>query len=64
MCESSYATISLHRTKLGAYKAMKKHKLDKFTEWYNERSLNGKESSIYPYNFDQDWDIDEVMLQD
>lgn len=63
-CESAYVTKSLHRTKLGAYKAMKKHKSDKFKKWYDERSLYGKESSSYPYDFDQGWDITEKILQD
>lgn len=40
--ESAMATLSLHRTKLGAYKAMRKFLNDGYMEWYNERIMYGK----------------------
>lgn len=40
--ESSYSTMSLHKTKLGAYKAMRKHLIDSYTQWYDDRILYGK----------------------
>jgi hypothetical protein len=55
--ESSYAPISLHRTKAGAYKAMKKHKVDTFMERYDKRYLYGKEYTKFPYDFAQGWTI-------
>ncbi len=61
--ESSYATVSLHRTKLGAYKAMRKHRLDTFNEWYNSRIIYGK-SSRFAYDFAQGWALGEQTLED
>jgi len=40
--ESAAATLSLHRTKLGAYKAMRKFLNESYMEWYNERIKYGK----------------------
>ncbi len=60
--ESSYATMSLHRTKAGAYKAMKKHKIDTYMEWYDKRALYGKEYTRFPYDFSQGWAIGEQEL--
>ena len=57
--ESSYATMSLHRTKEGAEKAMKKHKIERRVdhdkliefqlneckEYYDKKLKEGKESA-------------------
>lgn len=40
--ESAYATMSMHRTKKGAYQAMRKFILDGYYSWYNERIIYGK----------------------
>lgn len=62
--ESGYATMSLHRTKAGAEKAMKKHKS-------NERRKHNKmckrSPDLAPYmKFGQheDWGIREIEIQD
>ena len=39
--ESGFVTISLHRTKEGAYKAMRKHLVEAYNNWFNERLLFG-----------------------
>ena len=40
--ESSYATVSIHKTKLGAFKELQRRKRLKYDEWYNDRLLYGK----------------------
>ena len=39
--ESAYETMSLHKTKAGAYKAMRKFIVDEYNKWYDDRILNG-----------------------
>ena len=43
--ESAMATVSIHRTAKGAYKAMREHLLHNYTEWYNARIKYGKTRS-------------------
>jgi hypothetical protein len=62
--ESAYATMSLHRTKAGAYKAMKDHKWNTYMEWYENRALYGKRNNRFAYDFGQDWTIGEQKLLD
>jgi len=40
--ESAMTTISVHRTKRGAYKAMRKFITDRYMDWYDERIIYGK----------------------
>lgn len=40
--ESSYGTMSLHKSKSGAYKAMREYILSSYSDWYNERIIYGK----------------------
>ena len=40
--ESASATMSMHRTKLGAYKAMREFILTDYTQWYDQRIMYGK----------------------
>lgn len=61
--ESGYVTMSIHRTKAGAYKAMRKHRVDEFYEWYNSRIMYGKYSQ-FPYDFGKAWKISEETLID
>ena len=64
--ESGYTTVSLHRTKLGAYKSMRKEILD---EWdsYLEVIHNFKDQFKYkldhPLEY-QRWAIEEVIVED
>ena len=53
--ESAMATISLHKTKKGAYKAMNKHLNDLFNKKRNERLQCGTNqfiNSIYDHVFE------------
>jgi hypothetical protein len=40
--ESAMATLSLHKTKKGAYNAMRDFLVNGYMEWYNERIMYGK----------------------
>lgn len=40
--EGAMATLSLHRTKKGAYKAMREFLTNGYMKWYNERIMRGK----------------------
>jgi len=62
--ESSYATMSIHKTKIGAYKAMKTHKVNEFMYWYDKRSLSGKAFCNFAYDFGMAWAIEETILID
>lgn len=64
--ESAFATISIHRTKAGAYKAMRNHRTSAYLEWYEDRMRFGKTPifSEYPYDFGKDWMIREIELND
>ena len=44
--ESAMATMSMHRTKKGAYKAMRNYLNKEYMEWYNWRIIYGKYKSI------------------
>ena len=59
--ESSYALISLHTTKNGAYKAMKKYILNGYEEW---RELNDfcRKAKLSVYGTHEDWFIKEIIL--
>lgn len=50
--ESAMATMSLHRTKKGAYKAMREFLETEYAKWYDMRILYGK---------DKDW-VDKFGL--
>jgi hypothetical protein len=41
--ESAAGIISLHRTKAGAYRAMRAHLLAEYARWYDNRIRYGKE---------------------
>lgn len=61
--ESAYATLSIHRTLKGAYRAMNKHLNDNYMKWYNERITYGKKYSRKT-NFGSDklWGIARAEL--
>jgi hypothetical protein len=77
-CESAPCTISIHKTKLGAYMAIKRSKIEAYTEWYNMH-IRGKKESFktakkygmlkihsdeYKFDFDKWWGILETELLD
>lgn len=61
--DSAHATVSIHKTKAGAFNAMRKHKLESFIHWYDSRIIYGKKynDSFGKY---EDWDIKELELLD
>lgn len=69
--ESSYGTLSIHKSKRGALKAVKRHKAQELKD-HNDRMARMKKDApeIYKfqkkYPFDQfkDWDIREIDLLD
>lgn len=61
--ESAYGTISLHRTKAGAYKAMRKHIMTKYQKWYDERILYGKDRRWgHKFGCHEAWRVGEQEL--
>lgn len=65
--ESSYQTISLHKTKRGAYNAMRKYLIDNYLEWDEKRRQIKKWQRYYHYNkfgVDQKWKVKAVNIED
>jgi len=63
--ESAMATISLHRTKKGAYNAMRNYLETDYAQWYNERILYGKERRwTDKYGMHCAWGVDSIELKE
>jgi|FLOH01.1.fsa_nt_gi hypothetical protein len=63
--ESASRTVSIHRTKLGAYKAMNKFINDNFMKEYNERIKYGKDRNyIWIFGVHEWWGVKEIELQE
>lgn len=68
--ESSYASLSLHQTKKGAIKAMKKHKADARAEFVKEQQfMKEKHPELFPhtnhkFGKHEHWDIGQQELLD
>lgn len=65
--ESSYATISLHRTREGAEKAVQESKDKVKLEHEKHKEFmkkEGMEDMIHAWDVHQDWDIAETELMD
>jgi hypothetical protein len=45
-CESG-GVVTLHKTKKGAYKAMREHLVADYNEWFNNRLLFGKKETYF-----------------
>jgi len=63
-CESASYTLSVHRTKLGAYKAIKASKLEAWNKWlehhkwgkkkdFKNRIEYGKDGYVFPIHSDK-----------
>lgn len=63
--ESSFATISIHRTKKGAYQAMRKHKLKCYEE-YRKREIYFKRDRFFTDKFgaDESWIIEKQKIEE
>ncbi len=60
--ESSYATISVHRTREGAEKAMNEHKERCREEWKKKYPVGSYEP--FPFGRFEDWGINETEVVD
>ena len=65
-CESTAATISIHKTKKGAEMAMEFHKAEKQKQWDEMRKLDEENDPEYweefKWDFDQWWGVRECEL--
>lgn len=61
--ESDWRTMSIHKTKLGAYKAMKNWLISEYLDWYNRRITYGKcyGDSFAPHKA---WGIEKIKILD
>jgi hypothetical protein len=59
--ESSFYTMSIHLTYKGAYKRMKKHKLDGFQEWIMQSKFHRLR---YKFGAIELWDIIKIKIED
>lgn len=57
--ESSFKTVSVHKSIRGAYKAMKQHRLMKFNEWMKYSNCLRK---AYKDTHDRAWRISKTEL--
>jgi hypothetical protein len=65
--ESGMETISLHKTKKGAYNSMRKFLVERYMEWYNERIIYGKNectSATQKFGVNSHHTINEIELKD
>ncbi len=65
--EGGWVTMSIHRTKKGAYKAMRRFLIDSYMDWYNERMFYGKGGyfgGIDKFGRHSGWGVREVVLND
>ena len=60
--DSAPRTIITHKTKIGAYKAMKAHKEECYQGWYEERITYGK--YFEKFGWYESWSIKEGDLLD
>lgn len=64
--ESGFEVQSIHKTKIGAYKAMRKYLEEEYAQWYHERILFGKHYIIGIDKFGEhcDWRIRPVKVHE
>ena len=56
--ESAFATISIHKTKIGAYKAMRNYLTTEYQKWYDRRIKRGKiRIGVNKFGQHEDWFI-------
>ena len=55
--------MSLHQTKAGAYKAMRKYIMTEYQKWYDERILYGKDRRWkHKFGCNEAWSVGEQEL--
>lgn len=64
--ESAMATLSLHKTKVGAYKAMREFLLTDYTQWYDQRIMYGKGDRkwVDKYGLHCAWAVRTIQLKE
>ena len=64
--EGGWTTMSLHKTKRGAYFAMRKYIVAKYMEEYNFRFIYGKDNSFGAWKtfWDKSYKISEIEVLD
>lgn len=60
--ESSVATMSLHKTKKGAYKAMRAFIEKGYAEWRDDGYLYGKK--MFTYGDGESWRVVPISIQE
>lgn len=60
--ESVPGTISIHRTKEGARKALKMHILEKYNEWKKYHGATKESMERVPFAYNECWEIFETKL--
>ena len=59
--ESEYITVSIHRTREGAEKALSHHKYECEKEW---KDIMQDDLAEFPFDVNQSWQISEITIQD
>ena len=59
--ESSFCTISIHRSYKNAYNRMKKHKIEAFNDWFS-RSKWAK--SRFKFGETEKWHVKKIKIED
>ena len=65
--ESSPATISIHRTREGAYKAMNEHREEKYKQFLEDMEKMRRldlPTEHFEFGEYEEWDVHEILLQD
>lgn len=58
--ESSYYTLSVHKTKEGAERAINEHKKQRLSEW--RRLYPTKKDEPFKFGTFEDWDVCEIEV--
>jgi len=63
--DSAMATMSLHRTKKGAYKAMRNFLEKEYANWYDKRILYGKDKDrVDKFGLHCTWAVRPIALKE
>jgi hypothetical protein len=60
--ESGYITVSIHRTREGAEKALEWHKNEAKKEY--EELFEGQKPSEFPFDWSKSWKVEEIQIKD
>lgn len=62
--DSNYRTISVHRTKKGAYNEMRTFLIKQYLDWYNDRITYGKYAGDRWCGENERWSIHTIKLKE